>query len=319
MKIKELVDRLLANWPPKVLSIAAAILLLVFNRMNNLQEINVEVPLEVILPEGFAISTPYQDKVSITVKGQDAEVISRIRPADYRVFTDLSEISQEGEALSSVRYTRRGPALSSDVFIKQVEPTEVSIMLEKEIRKVLSVQPKLRGTPAPGYTLAGYEIYPAMIELKGPRSKIEAISRLSTGEIEISGKSNNFTVRIKLQQLDPLIHVLGDTSVEFNGNIEEIIVTRMFTDIPIKGLNMNPSLEWLEDTSPGRITLQGPQLLMEGLDTGDILMAADLTGINMPGEYVVPVNTTVPSRMEIREYGPKAITITLLPKTKEER
>jgi len=314
MKARDLLDRVLANWPAKVISITAAILLLVFNRMNNVQERALEIPLELILPAGYSVAAPFQGRVSLTVKGENEEAIGSIRAEDFRVYVDLSGVTEEGPVEAPVRYTRKGPALRAGTYVEQVEPMEVTIFLEEKVRKELAVEPDLRGSPARGYTLSRYSIDPETVEIVGPRSRIEAVSAIVTEEIDISGKSNDFAVEKSITLSDPLVTVVGSRTVEFQAVIKEIVVTRLYTDVPVDGLALDPMLTWKGEKPKGSIGVVGPQLVIEGLSSRDVGLSVDLSGFSAPGEYRVAVGPRVPPRLQIRSYAPREITVVLEPR-----
>ena len=313
MKVRELLERIMVNWPPKVLSVAAAILLLVFNRMNNLQERAVEIPLEVILPDGYAIAAPYQEEISISIKGENEQSLQAIRSEDFRVYADLSEISAEGEFDVPVRYTRKGAALAVDAYVDRVEPISVKIVIERKVAKELTVEPTLRGSPAEGYTLAEYTLIPSTVKISGPKSRIDAIDKIITTAIDLTGRNGDFVVKAVLDFDEPRVDVEGSQSIEFRASIKEIIVTRLFTDVPITALNLADTLDWEQKTATGSLTLMGPQLLMDDLRQEDILLSISFADIQRPGDYRLTVRPAAPPRLTIRSYQPEEITVSVMP------
>lgn len=314
MKIRDLLERIMVNWPPKVLSVAAAILLLVFNRMNNLQERALEIPLEVILPDGFAIAAPFQEEISISIKGENEQSLEGIRSEDFRVYADLSEIAAEGEFDVPVRYTRKGSALTVDAYVDRVEPVSVKFVLEREVTKELSVQPTLRGSPAEGYTLAEYTLTPGTVRISGPKSRADAIDKIVTKEIDLSGKTSDFAVKTTLDFDEPRVAVEGSQSIEFRASIKEIVVTRLFADVPITASNLADALQWEGEEALGSMTLMGPQLLMDDLREEDILLSISFAGIERPGDYRLTVRPAAPPRLSIRSFQPEEIIVSVISK-----
>jgi YbbR domain-containing protein len=303
-----------------VLSVAAAILLLVFNRMNNLQERAVEIPLEVILPDGYAIAAPFQEEISISIKGENEQSLQAIRSEDFRVYADLSETAAEGEFDVPVRYTRKGAALAADAYVDRVEPISVKIVLEREVTKELAVEPTLRGSPAGGYTLSEYTILPSTVKISGPQSRIDVIDKVITKEIDLSGRTGDFAVKTALDFDEPRVTVEGSQSIEFRASVKEIVVTRLFADVPIVDSNLNDTLEWDREEATGSMTLMGPQLLMDDLREEDILLSVSFAGIERPGNYRLQVRPAAPPRLTIRNYQPEEITVSVIPRLlREER
>jgi hypothetical protein len=78
---REFFARLLDNWPIKVLSIAAAILLFLFHRMGMLEERFFSVPLEVQVNEQLIPAETYPQTVRVTLRGRSEEINTRILPS----------------------------------------------------------------------------------------------------------------------------------------------------------------------------------------------------------------------------------------------
>jgi YbbR domain-containing protein len=317
LKIKSLLGIIIDNWPAKVLAFTAAVLLFVFNRMNNLKERNVEVLLDVILPKGYAIAAPYQEKVSVTIKGDDEESIAEVKSDDFWVFVDLSEYAREDEIKLPIRYTRRGPALRSTVFVDRIEPTEVLISLERELTKTIPVRPVFKGVPQDGYTLNRYTVNPSTVEVKGPQSRIEALKGILTEEIDITGRRTDFTLKVKVVQQDPFITISSQRVVEFQGVIREIIMRREYVGVPITAVNLSESLSWDSEVLVSSITLEGPKLFIEALQVDDIRMEIDLKDVHEPGEYKRKLNPSVPPGLVIRDFTPATIEVVVQAKRGE--
>ena len=309
MKIRSLLGSVVSNWPAKILAFTVAVLLFVFNRTNNLRERDVEVLLDIILPKGYAVAAPYQEKVSVTVKGDDEESIAKIAPDDFWAFVDLSEYAREDEITLPVRYTRRGPALSATVFVDRVEPTEVQISLERELTRTIPVKPLFKGVPQNGYTLNRYTMNPATVRLKGPRSRIEALKGIMTEEIDLAGRRNDFTLKVKVVKQDPFISIASQQVLEFQGVIREIIMNREYVGVPITAINLPAHLTWDSEDLVSSISLEGPKLFLEALQIDDIRMDIDLERARTPGEYTFEIMPAVPPGLIIRDFSPNRIRI----------
>jgi YbbR domain-containing protein len=311
LRTNTLLNRIIANWPAKILAVAVAVLLFVFNRINNLQESHLEILLDVILPTGYAIAAPYQEKVSVILKSDDETSIGRIKAEDFWVYIDLSDHKREGEFNLPVRYTRRGPALQPSIFVEKVEPPEIQVAIERELSKSIPVRPVFKGTTQTGYTLSGYSIAPEEVTVRGPRSRVASMDRVLTEEIDLSGRFNDFIVKIDVDIQDPFVTISSNREVEFKGSIEEIILTKDYVDIPIRAENLDNALVWANNEQISNITLEGPKIFIEALDVEDVRMIVDLEGIRDPGEYAVNVIPSVPPGIVIREFYPAQIIVFL--------
>jgi hypothetical protein len=110
------------------------------------------------------------------------------------------------------------------------------------------------------------------------------------------------------------VAIKGNPVVEFRASVKEIVITRLFTDVPISGVDLEETLMWEEEEQTGRMTLMGPQLLMDDLREDDIVLTVSLAGIETPGDYRLTVRPAAPPRLSIRSYQPAEITVSIIPR-----
>ena len=219
MKVSSVLTRLFSNWPARIISLTVAIILYLFYRVNTLDERFFSVKLVLKLPQGYTVAAAYPISARITLRG-DEETIYSIFEEDIVAFVDLEKHHSEGIYKAPVKIEKRGTALNSESLEIKVEPTEIAFSLEKEGKKSLNVVPRFKGQPALGFELIEYSLEPSSIEVKGPLSQVENIANIATEEIDLTGKSEDFTHRTRLIIIDLLITTVGDPFVEFYGVIE---------------------------------------------------------------------------------------------------
>jgi hypothetical protein len=112
LKSSDLLRRLVHNWPAKILSLAAAVLLVVFNNVSRLEERFFSVPLELKLPAEYVPAAEYPQQVRIVLRGESEEIF-RIEEQDIRAYVDLSEHDSSGEYQEPVEIERRTSSKSS--------------------------------------------------------------------------------------------------------------------------------------------------------------------------------------------------------------
>lgn len=205
---RKLLERSLANWPAKVVCLAAASVLFVFYRVTTLQERFLSVPLEVEPPPGLAIAAPYPQTVRVTVRGEEGR-IRPIREEDFRASVDFGSFHGEGRARLEVKVERAGEALDVEPLAVRVDPAEVTFRLERQAEKVVEVTPNLVGSPARGFDLVQQNLNPAGVRVRGPRSLVAGLGGLTTEEIDLNGRSEDFSVTARLVLANPLLQAPG--------------------------------------------------------------------------------------------------------------
>ncbi|MFP4374966.1 MAG: YbbR-like domain-containing protein [Spirochaetaceae bacterium] len=310
MKGKRFLARLLHNWPAKALSLAAAILLLVFHDISELEERFFSVPLELELPEGYVPASSFPDNVRVSLRGESDEIF-RILEEDIRAYVDLTEHDSAGEFLEPIRVERQGTASGIEPLEIGVEPLEVAITLEETMQRVVDVEPSLTGFPPTGYELTQYRISPSTVEIEGPSSHVESIEEITTEDIDLAGRREDFSVRVRLQRPDPLVSFLGGDVVEFRGIIEEAVVLHTFDPVETVVLGLDPQLE-IEGTLPsGTVRVQGRQLEVEELDPDQVQLIIDASSITSPGTYRLSARPDVPQGLIVLRYEPTEIEVTV--------
>jgi YbbR domain-containing protein len=309
LKNKRLVERLTNNWPAKILSIVAAILLFLFYRISTLQDRYLSVPLHVITNDAFVPSTPIPQTVRITLRGK-ADAVFLVHEEDIDAYVDFSGYRAAGIYRAPIKVARKGSTAGSDIEIK-VDPLELTVTMEKKGQKSVDVYPNIKGFPAKGYELGQYFLTPKQVEVVGPESKVSEISTITTDTIDLTGKTSDFTEKVGLAIGDPVVHVLGNEQVEFHGVIQKIIIIKTIEPVDVVALDLQPSFTMASDYKTGQIELQGGQLDLESLKPGDVTLDVECSQIHSPGVYTLPVKPSVPLGITVLNFTPERVTLTI--------
>lgn len=310
MRISSVLRQLLDNWPAKVLSIVAATLLVVFNNVSRLEERSFSIPLELELAEGMVPASTYPDQARITLRGEPGEIL-RIEEDDIRSYVDLTEHTSHGSYEEPVEIEKRGASLNVDPLEVRVEPSLITVRLERRLRKSVSVSPTLEGSPPSGYELSQYQMIPESVDIQGPRSRVEQIESISTESIELNGRQENFTVRVRLEDLDELLSYPGGNVVEFRGVIDERVILDTFNEVQLSVIGLEPPLSVASELPRGQVRVQAGQVRLEQVQSSDVQLIADASGVTEAGQVEVPVRPQVPEGLVVLRYSPTTLSLTI--------
>jgi YbbR domain-containing protein len=305
------VERLLANWPAKIISLAAAALLFLFYRINTMEERFFSVPLTVEAPPGLAMARSYPRSVRVTLRGKQEAVFS-VLEEDIEAYADFGRFQSEGQYRIPVRVARKGSSLNIEPLDIRVEPAEISVTLEQGVQKRLEVVPELIGTPPSGYDLVQYSVAPQVMELWGARSLLQPMEALSTEAVDLSGRTADFEVEVGIVRANALLRYPRDTTVRFRGIIREAVVIRTFDNVDVVGLDMPAQLQLVEPLPKGSIRLQGTQRLIEALAPGQLRLVIDCGEIRHAGTYGVPCKPDIPAELMVLKYEPQELELTFV-------
>ena len=209
------------KWPVKVLSVAAALVLSLFHRMNTLETRFFSAPLSVEASEALVPANIYTQAVRIGLRGE-SNSIHPILEDDIEAYISLKKYSAEGTYKVPVEIRKKGSALGIEPIEISVEPIEISISLEYKTGRNINIAPVFRGTIAQGYELTGQSIIPSSVFVEGPRTIMDMIYELNTEAIDLEGRYENFSTMVNIINNDPLVNVHGNRMIEYRGTIRRI-------------------------------------------------------------------------------------------------
>lgn len=307
MRTRQLLERITANWPAKILSIVAATLLFLFYRISTLQERYISVPLHVVSNEALVPTSPVPNSVRVTLRGK-ADTIFLVHEEDIDAFINLSSYKRAGVYRVPIQVSRKGASANADFSIR-VAPLEVTVTLEKKVTKSVKVVPDITGFPAKGYELGQSFVSPNHVEIAGPKSRVDPIKEIHTDPINLNGKSEDFTERVGLALPDPSIQVPGNQMVEFHGAVQKVIVVKTIEPVDIVALDLEPNLKMQLSTTTGEIQVQGSQLALSDLKQGEATLDVECSQITQPGTYTLVTKPSVPRGLVVLNYAPQKVTI----------
>ena len=221
MNRSQFLAKVIERWPVKVLSLAAAILISIFYRMNTLETRFFTVPLNIeeshtMLPAGDVINA-----VKISLRGESNE-IQPILEDDIEAYIVLDRFSNEGNYMVPVQIRKKGSALGVEPLEISVLPIEIPVTLEHKVTRNIPVYPIFHGTIASGYELINPRIVPDEVTAEGPRSVMNDINEFTTEPIDIDRRFENFSVNVNIINNNPGVTIIGNRMIEYFGTIRLI-------------------------------------------------------------------------------------------------
>lgn len=201
---------------------AAALILSVFHRVNTLETRYFSLPLNVESGDALVPASSLTRMVRVSVRGETNSIYS-ISEGDIEAYIDAKKQLIEGSYRIPVQIRKRGAALGVEPLEISVDPLEVSLRLERNLSRDITVIPVYRGKVAEGYELAAQSIIPAVVAAEGPRSFVESKSGFQTETIDLEGRREDFSVILSIIDDEPFIAIHGNRMVEYRGVIRRIM------------------------------------------------------------------------------------------------
>ena len=160
---------------------------------------SVSVPvLYLHTPSGLQITGRPLQEVNVHIRGGYSQ-ISQLGRNEVAVIADLAD-AKAGAAVLALSPNQVSAPLGIDVT--QVDPSTVTVLLEKAGRARLPVRPVVDGTPAPGYAIGRIRVDPETVEVVGPVSRLDAISAATTETISVDGATKDVTQTVNIGVAD---------------------------------------------------------------------------------------------------------------------
>lgn len=157
--------------------------------------ITFEIPIEYMNRDpATEISDTSVNAVFLHLSGSDT-LIKSIRPEQVRVRLDLSRAVAGSNTFS---ITQKNISLPPGVFLKKVEPSSVTVILDHVKKKEVSVQIDWVGKLSEGLILSEARLNPEKIELIGGQKMLKNITTVYTEQVSLNNIQKSGTMTVKL-------------------------------------------------------------------------------------------------------------------------
>jgi YbbR domain-containing protein len=311
--IGPLLARIAENWPPKVISVAMAIVLLVFHRMSLLEERFFSVPLVVETDSALIPASPYPGMIRVTLRG-DANAIYPILESDIQAYIDLNKYTEAGTYRAPVQIHKSGTAVRTETLEISVDPMELLLTLDERISKTVAVQARFSGVVESGYELSSHSLEPSHVAIEGPKGIVANVEELFTDHIELTGRSEDFSAAVRIVNDDPLLVIRGNGFTEFHGTVREKQRAESFENLPIRIEGLNDQFSGELEISSGSVRIEGGQSIFDRTDSRNVRLYVDCSSVSGPGDFLLPVLVFFPHLFIIVRQDPQQVILHVLKK-----
>ncbi len=170
-----------------------------------------------VAANGYTVANIESSQKTVSIQGPESLLnqVSRVigyvglvgNDKDFSLDIPLSAVDNDGRAVSNV------------IVIPESIKAEVQIARGLS-KKVVSIKPVFSGEPVEGYVVEKVKIDPSKIEIAGDNEKLEKITSIDTGKIDLSTRSQPFSCESVLELPE------GITVTNKNVNVQIFIVKK---------------------------------------------------------------------------------------------
>jgi len=313
VKIQAFFIKLADNWPYKLSSIAAAVILYFSYQILSLDSKSFSVPLSVREYGSFTLVDQAPRFVRVTVRGVPEQLTS-IQKSDIKAYIDTSFVSVSGLNSLPVHLELNEYFTLMEPLDIQVKPNMLSLAFEQNTYRWVPVKPLFSGSVPDGYELASWRLEPEYIKISGPVSAVESAAEVFTGGIDLRNKKADFKQTIKLETGSKKIRLIDSDEVSVAVQIKTQTSTRSFANLNTGIFNLNAELQLAKIPAQVTLVLSGPKARLSAFTPDTTAVQADFTDIRYPGVYTVPLRVNVPDSFSVVSITPVSLEIELAEK-----
>jgi YbbR domain-containing protein len=255
--------------------------------------------------------------VRITLRG-DANSIYPILEDDIRPYVDLGKYTEPGTYRAPVQIRKQGTAIRTEALEISVDPLELVLTLDERLGKTVSLQASFRGVVESGYELSSYTLEPSQALVEGPKGLMADLEKLSTDAIDLAGRSEDFSVAVRILNDEPLFTIRGNGFTEFHGSVREKQRAESFENLPIRMEGLDDQFSGELEIESGSVRIEGGQTIFDRTKNQDLRLYVDCSAIDAPGDFLLPVLVFFPHLFTIIRQDPQQVMIHILRKEQDE-
>ena len=253
------------------------------------------------LPASLEITGDAPRTVDVRVHGA-AGLISRLEPTEVVATVDLTDARP---GLRVFPLTSGHISVPLGVDVRSVDPSAVSLTLEKSAPADVAVKPTIDGQPAPGYEVADVTWEPKTVGVVGPESHIKERPLAVTERISIEGAKATVIETVSMGVSDPAVRLRESRAARVTIKIVAAPVAR-FADLPVVFRNLPPEREVTLDPATVTVTVRMHQATSG--PNRKIDPYVDLAGL-APGRYTLQVHVDSHDEYAIGTIEPATVAV----------
>ncbi len=311
------------NLRAKGMALIMAVVLWFYAINKHTGEIEEDIQIAINTPPGLTVLDTSSNVVTVGLSGP-RNIIDRVSDMikDNKIvarhdFPDMSDIHND-EFTETIRISRRNFNFPQEIRLDSIVPNRIDVMLGRLESKYLKVQIERKGISAPGYEITNEYFYPHEVLVTGPTNVLKEAEVINTKPTDVSGitsdQNRTFPWVVDLEQ--SISFVKDDKYVSVPINCEEKINVwfevseekdiKKFEKIKVNVLHpINYNFKVKLKDEHIALSLKGPKLMLDKLNSNDITAYIDVSSLTPPGPYKQPVDCTIPEWLEIEGNSPE--------------
>ena len=219
------------NLPLKLLSLALATVLWFMIAGEKTSEMGLSVPVELKnFPKDLELTGDAVNAVEVRLRASPS-IIQSLGPQDVSAHVDLNGVV-EGEHI--VNLTADSIRIPFGVKVVRINPSTLTLNLERTVQKVVPVRARLLGRPKAGYEVAEVTSNPPEVRVAGPKSRVQEVEGAFTEPVSVEAADTTVVENVNLGVEDPLLRIQGSNRVRVTARIAAVLPPMPVIGAPVR-------------------------------------------------------------------------------------
>jgi YbbR domain-containing protein len=311
-KLKQvLMEMVTNNWALKALALFLALITYQGIRDTISFKMVFDVPVEVKVEKGIAILDQNPRTVEVTFQGSQAD-LGQLSHGQMKIILTPKATNPSGSELITIEPDNVHGA--SGVSVEKISPKEVQLTFDRESEKKVAIaKPDIKGQPLIGKVEIDYT--PNQATIKGPKRRLDERSILDTEPVDVDGRVQSFTKRVKIiAPADAMVTTIDPSEVEVKVSIVTDTVTHSWTNVTVKSMTQ-PELGCTISIDPPAVTvtMHGREDLLAGIRDKPVKAFVDCMEVTPGTSKELPVNVFMPAGTDLTAaIAPETVMVTVV-------
>ena len=300
-------DWLKRHWRVKVGLFGLATLLWFLVVTQKTYERLVWIPVQVTgLKPGKVIASEIPNKAEIKVSATGRELIRMGFASRPYLLVDLSTINYYYTFNFVPKMVVVPGGLKAQV-LAVMQPDTVTVVLRDRGAVTLPVIPRIKASPAPGYTIADrVTVEPAQVKIVGPKGQFDDLRGVQTEPIELNNLKQNTEVEAALVPPVKGVAEINPPTVMVKIRVERL-TERTLIGVPLRAINPPRGRELILEPMIVNLEVVGSASTLADLTADDFNVWADYREYDPVHSGRVPVHIKGPDGVESMRAKPSEV------------
>ena len=307
----KVIDKIIVNWPAKVICVLIALLLYFFFNLSQLDSKTISVPLTVQSDGQLIAVSSFQKHVRVSLRASP-ESLAQISNRDVEAVLNINNYTHAGVFDVPVSLSFSPDFYLIDPVEVHVSPDRIKVQIEDKTFAYKNIQVSFADDVPDGYEMVSYSVNPSSLKVTGARSAVEQTTVLFTNRLPLSNHTKSFSAPVQISSLNSLISVDNDGEVIVSVEIQPVKAHRDFINIPVNFNSLKTNFKLSDDVFIARavsFTLIGDKLFLEKMTNDSVSVSVDCQDIEQPGEYELKLLYSIPDKTKLFEPYQESVTI----------